>query len=294
MPEYQVVADQRPLMVRLAARVDVAEIERRHADHYRMLAEQADGQLRRVDQNQWAERLQAEAGNLAAAVRWYLAHDPAPLPHLFRVLVLFWFPQDHLGEARSWVDQLLPAADSLDPQARADLLWTAAVTALKVVGDDAAALAASRRLAPLLEGIQDPFLHAVAELTIAGISAVVGDFDGALRGTLDSLEQLRGQDEPYWTAIAVLSAGLVETAMGRYDDALGHLHEARDLAERFDNAGVAAWARVQLGTLAIMRGPAGGGPGDAGRGAGAEPGDPQHPHRDPVPGRVRPAGVRRG
>ena len=29
-------------------------------------------------------------GNLAAAVRWYLAHDPGPLPHLFRVLWLFW------------------------------------------------------------------------------------------------------------------------------------------------------------------------------------------------------------
>jgi hypothetical protein len=35
--------------------------------------------------NQWLERPQAEAGNLAAAVRWYLAHDRGPLPHLFRV-----------------------------------------------------------------------------------------------------------------------------------------------------------------------------------------------------------------
>jgi hypothetical protein len=62
------------------------------------------------------ERLQAEAGNLAAAVRWYLAHDPGPLPHLFRVLWPFWSQRDHLGEARSWIDQLLPSADSLDPR----------------------------------------------------------------------------------------------------------------------------------------------------------------------------------
>jgi hypothetical protein len=91
---------------RLAARPDVAEIERRHADHYSDAGRAGRRQPRRVDQNQWAERLQVEAGNLAAAVRWYLAHDPAPLPHLFRVLVLFWFLQDHLGEARSWVDQV--------------------------------------------------------------------------------------------------------------------------------------------------------------------------------------------
>jgi hypothetical protein len=119
---------------------------------------------------------------LTAAVRWYLAHDRDPLPHLFRVLWMFWGLRDHLGEARSWVEQLLPAADSLDPQAWAELRWTAAVTALEVVGDDQAAVAARDRLAPLLEGIQDPFLHAVSQLTIAGISAVVGDFDGALRG----------------------------------------------------------------------------------------------------------------
>jgi ATP/maltotriose-dependent transcriptional regulator MalT len=134
------------------------------------------------------------------------------------------------------------------------LLWTTVVTALEVVGDDAAALAASQRLAALLERIYDPYLHAVCQLAMAGISAVVGDFDGALRGELVSLEELRGQDEPYWTTVAVLTAGLVETAMGRHDDALGHLHEARVLAERFDHAGLSAWAQVQLGILALVRG----------------------------------------
>jgi tetratricopeptide (TPR) repeat protein len=187
-------------------------------------------------------------------VGWYLAHDRGPLPHLFRVLWMFWVLRDHLGEARAWVDQLLPGADSLDPHAQAELRWTAAVTALEVVGDPAAAMAARERLALLLPDIQDPFLRAASQLTIAGISAIVGDFDGALRETSASLEQLRGQDEPFWTGVAVLSAGLVETAMGRYDDALRHLDEGRDLAERFDNAGLAAWSGVQLGSLAVARG----------------------------------------
>ena len=167
---------------------------------------------------------------------------------------MYWGLRDHLGEARTWIDQLLPTADSLDPQARAELLWTAVVTALEVVGDDAAALATSQRLASLLAGIQDPYLHVVSQLAMAGISAVVGDFDGALRGELVSLEELRGQDEPYWTTVAVLTAGLVETAMGRHDAALGHLREARALAERFDHAGLSAWSQVQLGILALVRG----------------------------------------
>jgi predicted ATPase len=239
---------------RLASRPDMAQIGRRHADHYRALATQADRPLRGLDQDHWAEGLEAEAGNLAAAVEWYLAHDRGPLPHLFRVLWMYWGLRDHLGEARAWIDQLLTTADSLDPQAQAELLWTAAVTALEVVGDDAAALATSQRLAPLLAEIDDPYLHAVSQLAMAGISAVVGDFDGALRGELVSLEELRGQDEPYWTTVAVLTAGLVETAMGSHDAALGHLREARTLAGRFDHAGLSAWSQVQLGILALVRG----------------------------------------
>src|SRR5262249_56895935 len=77
---------------RLAARPDAVDVGHRHAGYYRDLAEQADMPLRGPGQNEWLERLQAEAGNLAAAGRWYLAHDPAPLPHLFPVLWLFWPP----------------------------------------------------------------------------------------------------------------------------------------------------------------------------------------------------------
>jgi predicted ATPase len=238
---------------RLAARPDAAEIRRRHAAYYRALAERADRPLRGVGQREWLERLQAEVGNLAATMDWYLAHDPAPLPHLFRALWVFWALRDHLGEARAWVERLLPAADSLAPQARAELAWIAVVTATEV-GDDTAVLVARERLAPLLDGIQDSYLRAVAYLAMAWTSPVVGDFGGALREASVSLERLRGQDEPFWTATAVLTVASMEMAVGRYGDALRHLREARHLGERFDIAWLAAWCRAQLGTLAVVRG----------------------------------------
>jgi predicted ATPase len=238
---------------RLAARPDVAEIGRRHADHYRALGEQADGPLRGVGQKPWVERLQAEAGNLAAAVGWYLVNDPAPLPHMFRVLWPFWSQWDHLDEARAWIEQLLPTARSLDPHARAELLWAAAVTA-REVGDDRAALAARKRLAPLMEGTNDPYLHAASQLAMSWTSPIVGDLDGALREALAALEEFQGQDEPLGTASASLTVGSLETSVGRHDDALRHLTEARDLAARLDNAWLDATSRVLLGILALTRG----------------------------------------
>ena len=237
---------------RLAARPDAIEVSRRHAGYYRALAEQADRPLRGAGQGEWLERLDAEVGNLAAAVRWYLAHDRGPLPHLFRVLLLFWVQRDLEREAWSWVEQLLPAAATLDPQAGAELAVVAAVIAVDT-GDDAAALAARRRLAPLLAGISDPFLHAVSQLAMAWTLPITGDFDAALREAAVSLEELRGQDEPVFTEIAAFAAGSLEMVLGRYDDALGHLREVRDLAERSGGARLAL-SRAQLGILGCAAG----------------------------------------
>ena len=238
---------------RLAARPDAAEVGRRHASYYRALAEQADRPLRGPGRNQWLERLDAEAGNLAAAVRWFLDHDRGPLPHLFRVLWLFWSQRDLEREARPWVEQLLPADGTLDPQAWAELAWAAAVLAVDT-GDDAAALAARERLAPLLAGIEDPFLHAASQLAMAWAMPITGDFDAALRETLVSLEEFHGQDEPFFTAMTAFTAGSLETGLGRYDNALQHLREARDLAERCGGDWLTAGSRVQLAILHVLSG----------------------------------------
>lgn len=237
---------------RLAARPDAAEIRWRHAGYYRALAEQADRPLRRTGARGGCERLDVEEGNLAAAVHWYLGHDTGPLPHMFRVLWLFWFLRDHLGEARRWVDQLVPTAGSFDLQAQVELLSTAVATGVEV-GDDEAALAARERLAPLLDRIGDPYLRAISQLVMAWTSGIIHDFDGALQQALVSLTQLRGQDEPFWTALAACTVGFVEVIVGRYDDALYHLIEMRDLAERVDDPWLTAVSRVYLGTLALAQ-----------------------------------------
>jgi predicted ATPase len=238
---------------RLATRHDATEVGRRHAGYYGALAEQADRPLRGPSQSEWLERLHAETGNLAAAVRWYLVHDPGPLPHLFRVLWLFWTQEDLEREAWTWAKQLLPSAGTLDPRSQAELAWVAALLATDV-GDDAAALAARERLAPLVTGISDPFLHAVAQLAMAWILPIAGDFDGALREAGVSLEELQGQDEPVFTGMAAFTAGSLEMALDSYDDALRHLHETHDLAERVGGDWLAAGPRIQLGILAVLQG----------------------------------------
>jgi tetratricopeptide (TPR) repeat protein len=237
----------------LAARPDADEVGQRHAGYYRALAEQADRPLRTTGRGGWLDRLDAEAGNLAAAVHWHLAGDRGPLPHLFRLLWLFWSLRDLEREARAWVEPLLPALGALDPQARAELAWVAAVTAVDT-GDDAASLAARRRLAPLLDGIGDPFLHAVGQLAMAWTLPICDDFDGALQEATAALAELRGQDEPVFTAMAAFTVGSVNTALSRYDEALQYLSEASDQAEQAGYDWLGAGSRVQQGILAVLQG----------------------------------------
>ena len=137
--------------------------------------------------------------------------------------------------------------------ARAELTVAAAVTAVNT-GDDTSALAAGQRLAPLLAGISDPFLHAVSKLVLAWTLPITGDFDEALQEVTAALEELRGQDEPVYTAIAAFTAASLDTALGRYDDALGHLRESRDLTERAGGDWLTASSRATQGILDALRG----------------------------------------
>ncbi|MGY1717639.1 ATP-binding protein [Blastococcus sp. SYSU DS0552] len=245
---------------RLAARPDVDEVRRRHAEHYRELAESADRPLRGFRQRACAEILVRESDNIVTAVRWHLAHHPAPLPRLFRELSPFrvlWpflgLGDMIIGEARSWVAELLPTEDALPAVSRAELLSTALLSALEV-GDTSAVRATSERLATLLGELEDPYLSAVSPLLLSWAATLVRDLDGARRGLRTALDRLRALDEPMWTGLALVTAGSVEAALGDADGAQELVAEAHDLAGRFDTPWLAAVSRVVLAGLATGRG----------------------------------------
>ena len=237
----------------LVRRPDVAEIQHRHAEYFRSVAEGADHFLRGIRHNEWQEHLEVEAGNLAAAVRWYLANNMGPLPNLFQALVLHWELGDHMGEARPWVRQVIEHADDFPPQARAALFWTELVTSNEV-GDNSAALLAGRRLSPLLDEIDDPHLEAVSHLALGWTMPIDGPVDGAIQGALNALKLFQEQDEPYWAATAGVTVGDLEISVGRYDNARPHLREAGELADRLGYTWVSAWSRAQMATAALAAG----------------------------------------
>ncbi|MGY1603989.1 DUF4062 domain-containing protein [Geodermatophilus sp. SYSU D00815] len=235
---------------RLAVRADRADVERRHAEYFRAFVVNADWPARA--QGEWADRLQTEEENLRAAVRWFLAHDVAALPHVFRVLWLFWQMRGRMPEGRGWIHEARLRADALDDRSRAELLFTSAVTAVEV-GDDDSALAAVDELRRLEDRIDDRFLRSAAQLAISWILPLGDDFAGALRAAEEALDGFRDQNEPF-VAFAVLTVGGLEMALGRTEAARAHLAEVEDLGGRFGNDWLKSGARSQLAVLAVRSG----------------------------------------
>jgi predicted ATPase len=250
-PRFRMLASVQEFAAeRLAARADLADVERRHAEYFGALVENADWPAER--QGEWAARLRTEEENLRVAIRWFLAHDITPLPHIFRILWLFWQMRGRMPEGRAWIHEVQRRADALDDRARAELLFTSAVTAVEV-GDDDSALAAVDGLRRLEGRIDDPYLVSAAQLAISWILPLVDDFDGALQRASTALDGFRRQNEPFM-AFAALTVGMVEMALGRDEDAHTHLAEVNELGGQFDNNWLRSTARTQLARLAVRSG----------------------------------------
>jgi hypothetical protein len=199
---------------RLQARSDVADIRRRHADYYRVLAERADRPLRGIGQGEWAERLEAEVGNLAAAVGWYLAHDREPLPHLFR------------GCAPFGCCATIPARPAyLHAVSRLAMAWVS-----PIVGDLDGALRQASVSLEQLRGQDEPFWTALALATLGFLETAVGRYDDAL-GHLTAERDLGERFDNAWVAAGTRAQlGTVAVAQGRLEDARALLEEGLDFS----------------------------------------------------------------
>jgi predicted ATPase len=225
-------------------------IRRRHAEHFRSLVEDVHWPTER--QIDWVERVRADEENIRAAVQWFLAHDVTALPHLFRVLWLFWQMGDRMPEGRQWIDQLRQRADELADADRAELLFSAAVTAVEV-GDDESALATVEAIRRWDRPIEDPTLDSALQLAVSWTLPILDDFDGAVQAATTALAGFRRSNDPLGS-FALLTVGMLEMALGHDDRARAHLSDVDALGSQYGNNWLQASARTWLAMLAVRSG----------------------------------------
>ena len=250
-PRFRMLTSVRELAAeRLAADPSGPAIQARHARYFASLVERGDWPMER--QTDWVDRLRDDEENLRIAVRWLFGNDIAPLPHIFRMLWLFWQMRDRMPEGRAWIDELHRNADALDEHANAEVLFTLVVTSVEV-GDDTRALAAMEAAQEVLERLDDPSLVNALQLAVAWTLPIVDDFAGALAAAESALVGFRERGEPF-VAFATLTVGMLEMTFGHDDRARALLLQVDDLGDRFGNNWLTSSARTQLSVLAVRAG----------------------------------------
>ncbi|MFI8519245.1 AfsR/SARP family transcriptional regulator [Streptomyces sp. NPDC085481] len=181
---------------RLHEMADLAGVRDRHLHHYLALAERAEPHLRGTGQRSWLTRLDAEAGNLRAALDEAVrraANGPAgQAVRLATALAWWWLLRGRLTEARRSLAAVLAATPHPAPEL--DLLHAAFAL---LTGDHEAAAT------PASEAIADPVRRARALWLCAYGLFSAGDVAGSEELNTRALALFTEAGEQWGTAAAL-------------------------------------------------------------------------------------------
>ena len=218
-----------------------------HRDYYLALAEAATPQLIGPDQGAWLDRLDAELGNLRAALAFSQAQaDPEPGLRLAASLRVFWKARGHAAEGADALRALLdlPAAQQATlPRARA---LAAAANLLEKTSGYATAEDYCQEALAIARAAGDDYL--VADLLeIRAVILVRQGQRGAAAPLIESgLGLARRLEDPHLTGRVLAARSYVTYVAG---DPAGAAREVAEALRMFRQAGDRLQAGVMLGNL---------------------------------------------
>lgn len=222
---------------RLAEFGETAERHLVHAEYYADLAAAAGPHLQRAEQVEWLERLNADHGNLTAAIRRMIAAGDAAAAHrAMAPLAWYWWMRGHRAEGQELTFRVRAMQGPVEPLDRALVcmsgtwgLWNGELDPSDVASgwEEAARLADEHGLYDRM-----PVLKLVPALL-----ALYADDEEAVRRVLDELDEFDGEEDRVVRGMVLLfCAGYSERAgeLGRAAAELAECHAVFEaLGERF-------------------------------------------------------------
>ncbi|WP_233711929.1 ATP-binding protein [Kribbella turkmenica] len=246
---------------RLAAAGMAEEAARRHAHFYIALAEEAEGQLRGVNQLQWLDRLDAELDNLRAAMAWSLrTRSVDEALRLAGGLWLFCYLRGHYAEGGQWLERALVLADTA-PALEVEGLAAACAKANLGAGMlaflqceyDAATARLETALAQYKQ-LEDTAGTALVLQRLGGVARERGDYAAAEDLHCQSFDLYESLGDRSGMAWAHNHLGFVAWLRGDLDVGARRCRRARDSFRLLGDGEGIAWSLISLGTIAQYRG----------------------------------------
>lgn len=223
------------------------DLQRRHCDWYRQLADDAAAHWIGPAQLDWIARLDRERPNLREALDFSLTDDEnyhdAALSFVV-ALRLFWFAHGQVDEARYWLERALENSAVDASPVRIKALQGASMAA-DIQGDSAAATALVREARTLAGRTDDLVAQAYTDFA-EGIHAIFGADPQSAQAPLEAArERFGAQGDVYGEVSVLLSLGWVHELQEDSSGALAHHESALAIVEsRHDevNRASALWA----------------------------------------------------
>ncbi len=212
---------------RLGEAREIEAIQRRHAEFYVRLAEEAEPVFLRMlpGRAAWLVRLDSEHPNLRAALTWLLdGGDPEPGLRMAAALWCFWHLRGDFAEGRSWLERALAAVPHPAPLNRAKAVFGACLLT-HYQGDEERALALGEESLALFREIGDRAGIGRALNLLGVVAEDRGDYERATSLFEEALSPHREDDDP-WTAHALRHLGLVTYGRGDLQRAAALIEEA--------------------------------------------------------------------
>ena len=245
----------------LAARGESDEIRQNHAAYYRALAEEAEPKLTGPQQAQWLNRLEAEHGNLRAALDWLAeSGDYEAAWAMGGALWRFWSVRGYFSEGRACLTRLLdsgPMDLAGEPasvrQARAKLVQSAGTLAAQQ-GDYPAAREWYEESLALRREVGDKRGTANLLNNLGVLARFEGDLATARARYEESLALLRALGDRAAVGQALNNLGLVLRYQGDLAGARQSLEESLRLRRQLKDKWGIANSLSSLGDLALDQG----------------------------------------
>jgi predicted ATPase/class 3 adenylate cyclase len=262
-PRFEMLQLIREYAAERLAETEAPAVERRHAEWTVALAEAASPSLEAGIDVGWLEKLSREHDNLRAALRWSIEHGEREVGlRQLSAVWRFWQQRGYIGEAREWLERLMPATGdeaTVDP------------------GVLAAGHTAAGGLAYWQNAMDDAQVHYQAAFdldqahhrsdrlgedvyNLAFVAMFRDDLETARRYFLESADLFVAAGQPARLTDTIAARGALEMRAGNLEAARDLLEEARRLNVKqankrraTDSATVLSNVYFRLGDVATAR-----------------------------------------
>jgi predicted ATPase/class 3 adenylate cyclase len=236
---------------RLRDRAEWDQVYARHASYFVHLAEAADRQLHRAEQQASLTALKNNVSNFRAALSWALRQDPEVAGRLTGALAQFWFMHGGWREGEERAGAVL-AGGGLSQRAHERALFCSALLGLALQRE-----AARRRAEDLLATAKD-----TGSIWGVGRALMLLGWQASLKGELERANDLLGEclvagrsaGDSWLSGVATHNLANVALNQGRYDEARRLLAESVEIARSRGDDDMAARSIADLGQASLRLG----------------------------------------